>query len=122
MDEKNRVKLHICGSDFVISSTDSEAYMRAVGERVERTIEGHLERSPNMSLVRAAVFAALEFCDDAAKATENADQLRAQVQTYLEESAAAKSDAAELRRRGIKLERDNAELLQMLEKKTEPHS
>lgn len=120
MDEKNRVKLHICGSEFTIASPDSEEYIRAVSERVERTIQGHLDRSPNMSLVRAAVFAALEFCDEAAKATENADRLRAQVQSYLEEATAAKSDAAELRRRGIKLERENAELLRTLEQKTEP--
>lgn len=116
MDEKNRVKLNICGSDFTIVSSDSEDYIRMVGDKVDRTIQGLIDRSPTMSTFRAAVFGALEFCDEAAKATENADRLRAQIQEYLEEAAAAKSETTELRRRELELERENMSLRAKLEK------
>ncbi len=110
MSEKNRVKLKICGNEFYVVSQDSEEYIRAVAEKVERYLQNLMDRSPTMSTTMAAVFAALEFCDEAAKATESADNLRAQIKDYLEEAAAAKSEATELRRREIELERENITL------------
>lgn len=110
MSEKNRVKLRICGNEFYIVSHDSEEYIRTVGDKVERYIQSLMDRSTTMSTTMAAVFAALEFCDEAAKATESADNLRAQIKDYLEEAASAKSETAELRRREIELERENITL------------
>lgn len=116
MSEKNRVKLKICGNEFYILSQDSEEYIRTVADKVERSLQSLMNRSPNMSTTMAAVFTALEFCDEAAKATESADNLRAQIKDYLEEAAAAKSEAAELRHREIELERENITLRAKLEK------
>lgn len=110
MNGKNRVKLKICGNEFYIVSDDSEEYIRMVAAKVEHYLQNLMNRSSTMSITMASVFAALEFCDEAAKAAESADNLRAQIKDYLEETAAAKSEAAELRRREIELERENITL------------
>ncbi len=110
MSEKNRVKIKICGNEFFIVSTDSEEYIRSVAEKVDRFLQNQMKHSASMSTTMAAVFTAMDFCDEAMKATETADNLRAQIKDYLEEAAAAKSEATELRRREIELERENASL------------
>lgn len=116
MNEKNRVKLKICGNEFYIVSDDNEEYIQMVAAKVDHYLQNLMNRSTTMSTTMAAVFAALEFCDEAAKATESADNLRAQIKDYLEEAAAAKSEAAELRRREIELERENITLRAQLGK------
>ncbi len=116
MSEKNRVKLKICGNEFYIVSQDSEEYIHKVAEQVDHYLNDLMRNSATMSTTMASVFAALEFCDRSIKATETADQLREQIQTYLKEANDAKSEAAELRRREIELERENITLRAKLEK------
>ena len=47
----------------------------------------------------AAVLAAVNLADELCKAQENADNLRRQLKTYLDEAGRAKNEAAELRRK-----------------------
>lgn len=110
MSEKNRVKLKICGYDFIVSSEDSEEYMIQTAQAVEKRIVMTSNSSSGMSTSMAAIFAAMEYCDDAQKARETADNLRAQIQNYLEDAARAKSEAAELRRREQSLMRELEQL------------
>jgi cell division protein ZapA len=116
MSERNKVKLTICGNDFLISTDDSEEYM----QEISRQVDGHIRRlmnfSGSMSTSMAAMFAALEFCDQATKAKEAADNLREQLKSYLEDATLAKSEAAELRRREQTLTRENHELRARLER------
>lgn len=105
MEETNRVKLNICGFDFVIHSDDSEEYMRRIGALVEERIRKLMDSSLSMSTSMAAIFAALEFGDEATKAGAAADNLRSQIREYLEEASREKSEAAELRKRVISLTR-----------------
>ena len=56
-------------------------------------------------MTMAAVLAALDYCDEAVKATESADNLRSQIKDYLEDSSQARMEADEARRENEKLKR-----------------
>jgi len=103
---KNRIKLNICGCECVISSEDSEGYMRSVGEKVQKTIEAIMGRNERVSITMAAITAALSFCDDASKATDTAENLRTQIKDYLEDSSHARLETEESRREIERLKRE----------------
>lgn len=116
MGEKNKVPLKICGYDLIISSDDDEEYVRGIAQKVEDHIGRLINYSNTMSTSMAAIFSALEFCDDAAKAEKAADNLRSQIKDYLEDAVRAKSEASELRRREQNLTRELRELHAKLDK------
>lgn len=103
---KNRIKLNICGCECVVSSEDSEGYMRSVGEKVQKTIEAMLDRNERISITMAAISAALSYCDDANKAADAAENLRTQIKDYLEDSSHARLEAEESRREIERLKRE----------------
>ena len=115
MSERTRVTIRICGYDFIISSEDSESYIRTIGLKVEDHINRLMSYS-NMSTPMASIFTALEFCDEATKAREAADNLRGQIKDYLEDAVRAKNEVAELRRREQNLTRELRELKAQAEK------
>jgi cell division protein ZapA len=116
VSEKNRVTLKICGYDFIILSDDDEEYICNIGQKVEDHINRLVNYSGTMSTSMAAIFTALEFCDDAAKADQAADNLRSQIKDYLEDAVRAKSEASELRRHEQNLNRELRELHAKLDK------
>lgn len=95
---RNRVKLTICGSDFMLSSDESVEYMETLGEQVDREIRQLMEDNPRMSMNMAAVLTAINNADRARKAESAADHLRTQVTEYLEENKALRAEMEALRR------------------------
>lgn len=95
VNTKNRVKLRICNSDIVISSDDSEQYIKEIAAEVELKIENLKAHSSGISITNAAIFAAMEFCDEAFKANGSADNLRTQIKEYLEDAASARTELSE---------------------------
>ena len=76
--EKNKVKLTICGAEYIIGSDEDSKYMIELGDEVDEKI--------------STVLAALEFADSEKKAVVSAENLRSKIQEYLEDSARAKTD------------------------------
>ena len=103
---KNRIKLNICGCECIISSEDSESYMRSVGDEVQKTISSIMERNDRISITLAAITAALSYCDNARKAADTAENLRGQIKDYLEDSSHARLEAEESRREIERLKRE----------------
>lgn len=104
MSTNSRVKLRIFGNDFTVTSDDSEEYIRSVGTNVEEHMQKLLDGSESMSVLMAAVFTAMEFCDDATKANAAADNLRAQINEYLRDAAKARSETEDARKRILALQ------------------
>lgn len=117
---KNRVKLNICGSEYVITSDDSESYVRAIGDEVEKAIEDMIEKNDRISVTMAAVITALSYCDDAHKAADAADNLRSQIKDYLEDSSHARTEAEEAKREIERLKRELQTLRTRLSDSDEP--
>ena len=85
--EKNKVKLTICGAEYVIASGEENKYMIELGNEVDEKITSILRQNPRISVTQAAVLAALEFADAEKKATSDAEKLRSSIQEYLEDSS-----------------------------------
>lgn len=93
--EKNRVKLNICGTDYIVTSESSEEYMISVGQEVDSKLRTILEKNPRLSVSMASVLIALDYCDETKKANESADHLRSQIKQYLDESTLAQMELEE---------------------------
>lgn len=99
MNSKNHMRLKICGTEYALCSDDSEGYMKEQGEKVEQHIRQMMKDNPSLSISMAAVLTALEYCDDATKSKDTADNLRVQIKEYLSEAARVRGENDELRRR-----------------------
>ena len=93
----NRVTMTICGMEYTLVAEEDAAYMEKVGAMVDGEMR-QLMDGTHMSRDNAAVLAAVNLADEC-KAPENADNLRRQLKTYLDEASRAKNEAAELRRK-----------------------
>lgn len=107
MMEKNKVHLNIGGSTYTIVTEDENEYVEQLGESIDKEIKKILVENSRLSLTQAAILVALDFADQAKKATAGADNLRAQIKDYLEDSARARMEVDVSRR---EIERLNREL------------
>ena len=94
----NRVTMSICGTEYILVAEEDAAYMEKIGNMVDAEMQKLMD-SAHMSRDAAAVLAAVNLADELCKAQENADNLRRQLKTYLDEASRAKNEAAELRRK-----------------------
>lgn len=101
-----KVRLEICGTSYVISTNDSENYMLGLAERLDEDMKQVLKEAPNASISSAAIITALGYLDESVKAAHGADNMRTQLQDYLEDAAKARAAAEEARREAEKLRRE----------------
>lgn len=94
----SKVRLNICGSSYVISTTESEDYMQNLADRLNLDMNELMSSSNTVSITTAAVMTALSYRDELEKASGSADNMRRQIKNYLEDAASAKMAAEELRR------------------------
>lgn len=106
----NRIKLEICGSSYVLAASDTEEYVTSLAERLDADMNRLMTESPSASVTTAAVITALDYLDELSKSKNGADNMRAQIKDYLEDAAAAKQSAADLRKENERLRRELDEL------------
>lgn len=107
--EKNKVKLTICGAEYVITSGEENKYMIELGNEVDEKITSILRQNPRISVTQAAVLAALEFADAEKKATSDAEKLRSSIQEYLEDSSRDKLNCEIATREADRIAKEFAE-------------
>lgn len=89
--EKKVHSLTIAGEEYRIVSDESTEYMQALAKELDQKITSVL-RGSRVSVTQAAILVALQYADEAGKNSGNADNLRAQLKSYLEDAAQAKSE------------------------------
>ena len=94
----SKVRLNICGSSYVVSTTENESYMQNLAERLNLDMNELMASSKSVSITTAAVMTALNYRDELEKASGSADNMSRQIKDYLEDAASAKMAAEELRR------------------------
>ena len=94
----SKVRLNICGSSYVVATTENESYMQNLAERLNLDMNELMASSKSVSITTAAVMTALNYRDELEKASGSADNMRRQIKDYLEDAASAKMAAEELRR------------------------
>lgn len=103
----NKIKLEICGSSYVIATTDTEEYVvLSLAEKLDADMNQMMVNNPTASVATAAVITALGYLDELKKSTSGADNMRAQIKDYLEDAAKAKLAAEEARREVERLRRE----------------
>ena len=110
----NKMKLSIAGSEYVFTSEESPSYMAELGAQIDREIRALVDNNTRISTTMAAVLVALNCADEARKAEAAADNLRAQMKGYLDDSHHTRVEAENYRREIERLRRENAELRERL--------
>ena len=97
----NRVTMTICGQDYTLVADESAAYMEKVGALVDQKMTELMENA-HVSRHDAAVLAAINLADELFKHQDGAENLRRQLNTYLDEATAAKNEVSDLQRQLFK--------------------
>ena len=108
--EKNKVKVSICGSDYYITTEDDPKYVLELANGLDETLTKIVKDNNRLSITQAAILASLDYADTAKKATDTADNLRAQIKEYLEDSARYKMEAEVAKRDVERLEKEISSL------------
>ncbi len=108
--EKNKITVFVAGQKLTLITTDSEKYVSDIAMKVDTTVNSLLNSS-NMSREKCAVMAALDFCDDEAKARAALSELKEQIKDYIEDSSKLRAENEELKIKIEKLENEKKELL-----------
>ncbi len=94
----NSFKVTVLDTTYAVSSPEREEYVARIAKEVDSVMRQILDGDKRMSPMVAAVFAALQFCDDKAKAQGSADHLRGQIKNYLEEMGKLRAEAEDARK------------------------
>ena len=113
----SKVRLNICGSSYVISTSESEDYMQNLADRLD--MNELMASSNTVSITTAAVMTALNYRDELEKASGSADNMRRQIKNYLEDAASAKMAAEELRRENDSLRKQVDDLRRRLNQRSD---
>ena len=65
----NKIRITVGGIDYVIASDDDETYVRKIGDELNAKLDGLARKNPYLSTTMVAILAALDYCDEAKKAT-----------------------------------------------------
>lgn len=106
----SKIRLNICGSSYVIATSESEDYMQNLADRLNLDMNELMASSSTVSVTTAAVMTALGYRDELEKASGSAENMRRQIKAYLEDAASAKMAAEELRAENNALKRHIEEL------------
>lgn len=107
---KNKVHVKIGGASYTIVTEDEAEYVEALADEISENMRAIINSNPSLSMTQAAVLVALDNADASKKATASADNLRAQIKDYLEDSARARMEVDVARREVERLNREISDL------------
>ncbi len=109
----NRVKVLICGKEYMLQTEEAPSYVYGLAKMLEKKIED-ISSGSSISPYSAAIMVALSTLDDLNKSQAHIDNLRTQTKKYVDEAGKARleRDAAvkEAEMLGIKVDRLEKEL------------
>ncbi len=102
-----KIRLMIAGEEYNIGTDDDLDYVAELGAELDKKISGLMSSNTRISVTQAAIVTALEYADLSKKSEITSENLRGQIQEYLEDAARARTDAEITKR---ELERVTKEL------------
>ncbi len=93
-----KVRLDICGGDYVVSTNEDEAYLVELAAKLDADMQEIMLSSPSASVTTAAVLTALGYRDELQKSQTTAENMRAQIKDYLEDAARSKMELEDAKR------------------------
>lgn len=88
-----KIRLMIAGEEYNISTDDDLDYVAGIGEELDKKISTLMRENARISVTQAAIVTALEYADLYKKSDLTSENLRNQIQGYLEDAARARTDA-----------------------------
>lgn len=98
-----KIKIKIANEEYNIMTDDNLEYVAQLGEELDSRITEILTNSSRISVTQAAILLALEYADASKKCETTAENLRNQIQEYLEESARSRTDVEIMKRENERL-------------------
>lgn len=103
--EINKVKLKICGNEFIVSADEDTDYIKATANRVDLNVNKLLKENDKFTINMATIVAALNYLDELQKEKEITNLLRSGAE---KNEAIARKAVAE----NIALKEENRKLLE----------
>lgn len=88
-----KIRLQIAGEEYNISTDDDLEYVAEIGAELDKKISELMQSNSRISVTQAAIVTALEYADLYKKSEITSENLRNQIQGYLEDAARARTDA-----------------------------
>lgn len=92
MENMNKVKLTIHGSNYVINTDEGVEYTEQLGKRIDERMNAIMKSSFFITATQAAILVALEMADELTKSEKAVENFRSQIKDYLEDAAKAKTE------------------------------
>ena len=105
MDKKNKVKITVAGTEYIVLTHESEAYTRKLAEEVDESIQDMCING-RISITAAAILTAVNLCDKLKKYESDADALGEQIEKYLEAANEQMNKYNEVRRENERLKKN----------------
>lgn len=103
-----KIRLLIAGDEYNISTDNDLDYVAALGAELDAKISTLMRENARISITQAAIVTALEYADAAKKSEMTSENLRGQIQEYLEDAARARTDAEISKREAERLAKELA--------------
>jgi len=100
---QNKVTVTIDGQEYTLVAAEDAAYMKKVAAHVDEKLR-EVRSGGKVAGTDAAVLAGLNLADEYFKALETAENLRAQIKGYLEETKTLNDQLSEAKREIFKLQ------------------
>lgn len=86
----NRVKVVLCGREYVLQTEDAPSYVYQLAKNLEKRISDITEDNPRVSAHSAVMMVALSAMDELTKANNSVEVIRSQVKEYVDEAGKAR--------------------------------
>ena len=114
----NKVKIKVCGKEYLVSSEDPSEYTLRLAEALDRKIRALGAKFSGMSITDCAVLTALDCLDELYKANQNIDNIRSQIKDYVDDAGRARTQSASAQREIKMLQERVAQLEKELRERT----
>lgn len=115
--EKNRIRVRICGIEYMLVSTESPEYIHRVAYMVDKKMNEIMSSNTKLSTAQAAVLTAVNLADERIRSTDSTDNLREQVAEYSKLSEEYKQKYLECERK-LQLAKKRIETIEMNKRTT----
>lgn len=82
----NRLKVVLCGKEYVLQTEDAPSYVYQLAKTLEKRISDITEANHRISVHSAVMMVALSTMDELTKANTNIEVIRSQVKEYVDEA------------------------------------
>ncbi len=82
----NRLKVVLCGKEYVLQTEDAPSYVYQLAKTLEKRISDITESNQRVSVHSAVLMVALSTMDELTKANNNIEVIRSQVKEYVDEA------------------------------------